>query len=86
MSLPMPLAAPVTMATFFSRRMWLSDLAFSFGVQLWRSAQVIVDDLAEAKRQISNNVRRRDDFEHWKLGDRSERVGMMIKRVRQRRR
>jgi hypothetical protein len=33
MSLPMPLAAPVTMATFFSRRMWLSDLAFSFGVQ-----------------------------------------------------
>ena len=29
-----------------------------------RSLQIIVDHLAEAERQVCNNVRRRDDFEH----------------------
>src|SRR5215813_11602687 len=71
MSLPMPLAAPVTMATLFSSRMMFS-----------RFRQVIVDDLAEAKRQIGDDVGGREDFEHRQFRDGSERVGMQIERAR----
>src|SRR5215467_3274582 len=71
MSLPMPLAAPVTMATLFSSRMMFS-----------RFRQVIVDDLAEAKRQIGDDVGGREDFEHRQFRDGSERVGVQIERAR----
>src|SRR6516165_23396 len=71
MSLPMPLAAPVTMATLFS-----SSMMFS------RFRQVIVDDLAEAKRQIGDDVGGREDFEHRQFRHGSERVGMQIERAR----
>ena len=49
-----------------------------------RFRQVIVDDLAEAKRQIGDDVGGREDFEHRQFRDGSERVGMQIERARAR--
>ena len=46
-----------------------------------RSRQIVVDHLAEAERQVGDDVRRRDDFEHRQLGDRRQRVRMKLKRA-----
>src|SRR6516162_7290736 len=73
-SLPMPLAAPVTMATLSLRRMSRN----SRGGRL----QVIVGDLAEAERDIANQVNRGHDLEHGQLGDRGERMRRERKRRR----
>src|SRR5262245_25461828 len=80
-SFPMPLAAPVTMATLSFRRMAPPFLP-SLRMGLLRAArrsfdrlgQVVVHDLAEAERQICNNVDSRDDLEDRQLGDRRQRM------------
>src|SRR4029077_15063551 len=69
-SLPMPLAAP-------GWQLYFQVACCSPGL-----AQVIVDDLAEAKRQIGDDVGGREDFEHRQFRDGSERVGMQIERAR----
>src|SRR5215475_1777059 len=79
-SFPMPLAAPVTMATLSFKRMaplaLLSELMGLLRAESrYRSlAQVVVHDLAEAERQIRENVDCRDNLEHWQLGDRGQRM------------
>src|SRR5262249_13607714 len=80
-SFPMPLAAPVTMATLSFRRMaapFLSLLRMGLlqaSQSSCRLANVVVHDLAEAERQIRENVDCRDDLEHRQLGDRRQRMG-----------
>src|SRR5712692_1531963 len=88
-SLPMPLAAPVTMATLSLRRM--SGSFRSCGSARWRRLalrrrrlKVIVDDLAETEREIADEMDRRQDLEHGQLGDRRKRVGGERKRRRAR--
>src|SRR5262249_15656927 len=80
-SFPMPLAAPVTMATLSFRRMaapFLSLLRMGLLQAQSQSscqlAHVVVHDLAEAERQIRENVDCRDDLEHRQLGDRRQRM------------
>src|SRR5215472_14491227 len=75
-SVPMPLAAPVTMATLFSRRMALLPVS--------GSAQIVVDDLAEPQGQIGDDVRGRDHLEYRQLGNRRQGVGVEIERARTR--
>src|SRR6476646_7111393 len=83
-SLPMPLAAPVTMATLSLRRM----SRYSRGGRLGRRfplcgrGEVVVGDLAEAECEIANEVNRGDDFEHRQLRDRSKRMGRERDRAR----
>src|SRR5712691_11669448 len=84
-SLPMPLAAPVTMATLSLRRMSRNS---RFGRSACRRArrrgrlEVIVSDLAEAEGEIADHVDRADDLEHRQLGDRRERVRVELQRRR----
>src|SRR5215831_7810795 len=74
-SFPMPLAAPVTMATLSFRRM-APPIFSSQRVGLLqaesrsssRLAHVVVHDLAKAKRQIRENVDCRDDLDDRQLG------------------
>src|ERR1700730_17861383 len=83
----MPLAAPVTMATLSWRRMSRTSrggrcqrrLALRGG-----RLQIVVDDLAEAERDIANEVNRGHDLEHGQLGDRGEGVRRERKRRRAR--
>src|SRR5262249_38496448 len=79
MSLPMPLAAPVTMATLSFRRM--SSNPCSDGSQRRRCfalgrrrLQIIMGDPAHAERQIANEVNSRDDLQHRQFCDRGERM------------
>src|SRR5262245_15114572 len=80
-SFPMPLAAPVTMATLSFRRMAPPVLSLR-GMGLLqaevrssdRLAQVVVHDFAEAERQIRENVDSRDNLEDRQLGDRGQRM------------
>ncbi len=62
-SLPIPLAAPVTIATWSLRRMILL---------LAGSAQIVVNDLAQAEGEVGKDVHGRNDLQHWKFGDGSE--------------
>src|SRR5262245_34627063 len=80
-SFPMPLAAPVTMATLSFRRM--APLALpSLRMGLLRAArrssdrlgQVVVHDFAEAERQVRENVDGRDNLDDRQLRDRGQRV------------
>src|SRR5215468_9653514 len=75
-SFPMPLAAPVTMATLSFRRMVPLRMGLLRAARRSsdRPGQVIVHDFADAERQIRNNVDRRDDLDYWQLRDRGERV------------
>src|SRR5271165_6381825 len=59
-SLPMPLAAPVTRATFRSKRD-IADFLSIWG-EVGRLFQVIEDDRAEAERQVGDVVAGRDHF------------------------
>src|SRR5690242_4785428 len=70
-SLPMPLAAPVTTATRFLRRMM--ELP---------SAQIVVHDLAQAERQVGDDVDAGDDLEHRQLGHRGQRMRVQLERGR----
>src|SRR5216683_6729255 len=70
-SLPMPLAAPVTTATRFSRRM-----------MLLLSAQVVVHDLAEAQGEIGEDMDARENLEDGKLGHRCQRMRVELQRDR----
>src|SRR6516165_5256975 len=72
MSLPMPLAAPVTIATLFS----------SFMPILQFLAKVVVNDFAETKRQVGDDVGGGYDLKHRQFRDGSECVGMQIERAR----
>src|SRR5262245_11720853 len=80
-SFPMPLAAPVTMATLSLRRMAPAVLS-SQRMDFLRSeprfsdrlGHIVVHDLAEAERQIRQNVECRDDVNYRQLRDRGERV------------
>src|SRR5258708_20320035 len=67
-SLPMPLAAPVTRATRLVRRT----------VNLL-SAQIVVDDLAEAEGEIGDDMDARQDLEHGQFGHRRQRVRVEVK-------
>src|SRR5215471_11215228 len=79
-SFPMPLAAPVTMATLSFKRMaplaLLSELMGLLQAESrYRSlAHVVVHDLAEAERQIRENVDCGDNLEYRQLGDRGQRM------------
>src|SRR5215470_9827648 len=79
-SFPMPLAAPVTMATLSFKRMApLALLSERMGLlqaeSRYRSlAHVVVHDLAKAERQIRENVDCRDNLEYRQLGDRGQRM------------
>src|SRR5262249_26693447 len=74
-SLPMPLAAPVTMATLSLRRMSRNSRGGRFQRRLALGGgrlQVIVGDFAEAEREIANEVNRGHDLEEGQLRDRGE--------------
>src|ERR1700745_293870 len=79
MSLPMPLAAPVTMATLSFKRM--SSNPCSGGSQRRRGfalgrgrLQIIMGDPAHAEREIANEMHGGDDLQHRQFRDRRERV------------
>src|SRR5262245_59277817 len=63
MSLPIPLAAPVMMATLSLRSMSVS-LACRLA-----SGQVVVNDLAEIEGEVGDDVRARHDLEHRQLSE-----------------
>src|SRR3984893_8300910 len=65
-SLPMPLAAPGTIATFSEKR----------GIPpfLSRILQVVEHDLAQTEGQVSNVVGSRDDLAHWQPRDITQRM------------
>src|SRR5215467_11223777 len=73
-SFPMPLAAPVTMATLSFRRMVPLRMGLLRAARRSsdRLGQVIVHDFAVAERQIRKKVDRRDDLDYWQLCDRGE--------------
>src|SRR5262245_62652830 len=68
MSLPIPLAAPVMMATLSLRCMSVS-LACRLA-----SGQVVVNDLAEIEGEVGDDVLARHDLEHRQLGERRQGV------------
>src|SRR5262245_1615010 len=68
MSLPIPLAAPVMMATLSLRCMSVS-LACRLA-----SGQVVVNDLAKVEGEVGDDVRAGHDLEHWQLGERRQGV------------
>src|SRR5215831_3737614 len=67
-SLPMPLAAPVTTATLSLSRMWIS-----FACRL-ASRQVVVNDLAEIEGDVGDDMCAGHDLEHRQLGERRQGV------------
>src|SRR5215470_16656388 len=81
-SFPMPLAAPVTMATLSFKRMASPILSSSRRMGLLqaesrssnRLAHVVVHDLAEAERKIRENVDCGNDLDYRQLGDRGQRM------------
>src|SRR5262249_47671535 len=84
-SLPMPLAAPVTMATLSLRRMSRNSRGGRFQRRLalgGGAPQVVVGDLAWAERDLATEVNRGHDVEHGHLRDRGE--GMRRERKRRR--
>src|SRR5215469_16146779 len=83
-SLPMPLAAPVTMATLSLRRMSRHSRGGRLGrrLPLRRRGEIVVGDLAEAEREIANEMNRGDDLEHRQLGDRGKRMRAERNRAR----
>src|SRR6516165_1103644 len=85
-SLPMPLAAPVMMATLPSSCA-MGRIPCDWNEWLPRtgnatSDEVVVDDFAEPEGEIGDQVRGRDDFPDWKIRNRRERVGMKLERRR----
>src|SRR5262245_24741686 len=68
-SLPMPLAAPVTTATLSSRRIGLL-LAANRRLRLRR--EIVMHHLAEAEREIAQNMDGRDDLQHGQFGHRRQ--------------
>src|SRR4051794_28167100 len=83
-SLPMPLAAPVTMATLSLRRMSRHSCGGRPGrrLPLRGRGKIVVDDLAEAEREIANEMNRGDDLEYRQLGDWSKRMRRERNRAR----
>src|SRR5262245_37758322 len=75
-SLPMPLAAPVTMATLSLRRMSSHSRGGRLGRRLppRGGLEIVVGDFAEAERQIANEMDRRYDLEHRQFRDRRQRM------------
>src|SRR5713101_4651154 len=71
-SLPIPLAAPVTTATRFFRRM----------ACLLGSLEIVVRDLAEAEGQVGDDVDARHDLQDRKLGHRRQRMRVEVERGR----
>src|SRR6516162_10930797 len=85
-SLPMPLAAPVMMATLPSSCA-MERILCGRNERLPRtgdaaSDEVVVHDFAEPEGEIGDQVRGRDDFPDWKIRNRRERVRMKLKRRR----
>src|SRR5262245_49232437 len=82
-SLPMPLAAPVTMATLSFKRMSGSSCGGGGARRLTlRRLEVVVGDLAEAEGEIADQVHGRHDLQHRQFRDRRE--GMRGQRQRRR--
>src|SRR5436190_8878348 len=75
-SLPMPLAAPVTMQTLLSSFMVCS------GCERYSTGQVVVHDRAEAQGQVRQDVRAGEHFEHRQSGHRCQRVVGQLQRGR----
>src|SRR5499427_9223994 len=87
-SLPMPLAAPVITATLSARRARRAMLASgalekalsckfmgsSFPLGRLGLRQVVVNDLAEPKGEVGDDVRAGHDLEHRQLGERRQGV------------
>src|SRR5262245_19763642 len=78
-SLPMPLAAPVTTATLFSRRIGFLLAANRF---LRLRSKIVVDHLAEAEREVGEDVHGRDDLQNRQFGDRRHGMGAQRQRAR----
>src|SRR6516162_8493638 len=82
-SLPMPLAAPVMIATLPSScPMKRIPVGRSERMSQARgpraSDEVVVDDFAKPQREIGDHVCGRDDFPDWKIRDRRQGVGMKL--------
>src|SRR5262249_41990229 len=75
-SLPMPLAAPVTMATLSLRRMsrYSRRGRIERRFSLRRGLKIVVGDFAEAEREVANEMNGRDHLEHRQLCDGRKRV------------
>ena len=71
-SLPMPLAAPVTMA----------DLSFELHVVLLTGVEVVVDDGAQVQGEVRHDVDGGKHFQHRQRSDRRERVMEQLQRRR----
>src|SRR5258708_4638189 len=65
-SLPMPLAAPVTTATLSLRRI---DLLLAADRLLRIRREIIVHDLAKPQREVAEDVHGGDDLQDRQLGD-----------------
>src|SRR5437879_9033409 len=72
-SLPMPLAAPVTMATLSWKRL-ICVSSFTRGL----GCEVVVDDFAEIEREVGNQVHTGDHLAHWQIGHRRQRMRMQL--------
>src|SRR6516225_1927725 len=85
-SLPMPLAAPVMMATLPSscpmERIPVGRSERMPRARAATSGQVVMDDFAEPEGEIDDQVRGGDDFPDRKIRNRRERVGMKLERRR----
>jgi hypothetical protein len=44
--------------------------------------EIVVHDLAQAEREVSNDVRGRDDLAHWQCGNRRQRMRLELERRR----
>src|SRR6185437_8096095 len=81
-SLPMPLAAPVTTATLSVRRIVIVPFERSPRPTMGLSEQIIVHDLAQTERQVRNDVGRRYNLQDGKLRHRRQRMRNQRQRSR----
>ena len=44
--------------------------------------EIVVHDLAQAEREVGNDVRGRDDLAHWQCGNRRQRMRLELERRR----
>src|SRR5882724_3812972 len=78
-SLPMPLAAPVTTATLSLRRI---DGLLAAGRLLRTRREIVVHDLAEPQREVAEDVHCRDDLQDRQLRHRCHGVRAERQRAR----
>src|SRR5215470_11827709 len=84
-SLPMPLAAPVTTAILSLRRMLSSrrmGLLLATGSLLRGRREIVMHDLAKSQRQVAQNVHGRDNLKHRQFSHRRHRMRVERQRAR----